>query len=177
MWLTSFCEGTKSFASSTLNWAPKRLPGWLKVVSCRVLILFMTNYHTEMYQMTRRSRRIKSEIPLIPFEYFEIQSLVNGIASSDLYQKFMVWKSTEYLNIKYVEDVIIGGKNNDSSINQKELRKQYFDWLVSIESDKFRALESVRLPIRLGTNHKDNVEESDNREQELEVQKMPEIYK
>ena len=48
MWLTSFCEGTKSFASSTLNWAPKRLPGWLKVVSCRVLILFMTNYHSEM---------------------------------------------------------------------------------------------------------------------------------
>ena len=60
-----------------------------------------------------------------------------------LYQKFMVWKSTEYLNIKYVEDVIISGKNNDSSIHPTELRKQYFDWLVSIESDKFRVLEST----------------------------------
>ena len=176
MWLTSFCEGTKSFASSTLNWAPKRLPGWLKVVSCRVLILFMTNYHSEMYQMTRRSRRIKSEIPLIPFEYFEIQSLVNGIASSDLYQKFMVWKSTEYLNIKYVEDVIISGKNNDSSIHPTELRKQYFDWLVSIESDKFRVLESIRLPICLTNDH--NVDEENHGEvEEPGVQKLPEIYK
>ena len=136
----------------------------------------MTNYHTEMYQMTRRSRRIKSEIPSIPFEYFEIQSLVNGIASSDLYQRFMVWKSTEYLNIKHVEDVIISGKNNDSSIHQKELRKQYFDWLVSIESDKFRALESVRLPINLANNHRDNDEESHKEGQQPEVQKMPEIY-
>jgi hypothetical protein len=128
--------------------------------------------------MARRSnRRIKSEIPIIPFEYFEIQSLVNGIASSDLYQKFIVWKSTEYLSIKHVEDVIISGKNNDLSIPQKELKKRYFDWLVSIESDKFRALESVRLPINLANFHKDNVEESDDREQELEVQKMPEIYK
>jgi hypothetical protein len=128
-----------------------------------------------MYQMTRRSRRIKSEIPLIPFEYFEIQSLVNGIASSDLYQKFMVWKSTEYLNIKHVEDVIISGKNNDLSIHQKELKKRYFDWLVSIESDKFRALESVRLPINLASNHRDD-EESHEEAQQPGVQKMPEMY-
>jgi hypothetical protein len=125
--------------------------------------------------MTRRSRRIKSEIPLIPFEYFEIQSLVNGIASNDLYQKFMVWKSTEYLNIKYVEDVIISGKNNDLSIHQKELKKRYFDWLVSIESDKFRALESVRLPINLASNQRDD-EESHEEGQQPEVQKMPEMY-
>ena len=176
MWLTSFCEGTKSFASSTLNWAPKRLPGWLKVVSCRVLILFMTNYHSEMYQMTRRSRRIKSEIPLIPFEYFEIQSLVNGIASSDLYQKFMVWKSTEYLNIKHAEDVIISGKNNDLSIHQKELKKRYFDWLVSIESDKFRVLESIRLPTNPANDPKDYDEGSNEGGQEPQAQKMPEIY-
>ena len=125
--------------------------------------------------MTRRSRRIKSEIPLIPFEYFEIQSLVNGIASSDLYQKFMVWKSTEYLSIKHVEDVIISGKNNDLSIHQKELKKRYFDWLVSIESDKFRALESVRLPINLASNHRDD-EESREEGQQPGVQKMPEMY-
>ena len=135
----------------------------------------MTNYHSEMYQMTRRSRRIKSEIPLIPYEYFELQSLVNGIASSDLYQKFMVWKSTEYLSIKHVEDVIISGKNNDLSIHQKELKKRYFDWLVSIESDKFRALESVRLPINLASNHRDD-EESYDEGQQPEVQKMPEMY-
>ena len=53
--------------------------------------------------MTRRNRRIQSAIPSIPFEYSEIQSLVDGVASTDLYQKFMVWKSTEYLNIKHVE--------------------------------------------------------------------------
>ena len=105
--------------------------------------------------MTKRSRRIQSAIPSIPFEYFEIQSLVNGIASSDLYQMFMVWKSTEYLNIKQVEDMIISGINNDSSVHRKELRKQYFDWLVSIESDKFRVLESVHLPINLGRGNND----------------------
>jgi|SoiMethySBSTD1v2_1073268.scaffolds.fasta_scaffold2684397_1 hypothetical protein len=136
----------------------------------------MTNYHSEMYQMTRRSRRIKSEIPLIPFEYFEIQSLVNGIASSDLYQKFMVWKSTEYLNIKHVEDMIISGKNNDSSIHPTELRKQYFDWLVTTESDMFRVLESVQLPISIMNSHKED-EESSEGEQKPEVQKLPEIYK
>jgi hypothetical protein len=125
--------------------------------------------------MTRRSRRIKSEIPLIPFEYFEIQSLVNGIASNDLYHKFMVWKSTEYMNIKHVEDAIISGKNNDLSIHQKELKKRYFDWLVSIESDKFRALESVRLPISMANSHRED-EESHSEVGEPEVQKLPEIY-
>ena len=124
--------------------------------------------------MTRRSRRIKSEIPLIPFEYSEIQSLVNRIASSDLYQKFMVWKSTEYLSIKHVEDVIISGKNNDLSIHQKELKKRYFDWLVSIESDKFRVLESVPFPINLVSNNKDD--ENHGEGQQPEVQKLPEIY-
>ena len=125
--------------------------------------------------MTRRSRRIQSAIPSIPFDYSEIQSLVDGIASSDLYQKFMVWKSTEFLNIKHVEDVIISGRNNDLSIHQKELKKRYFDWLVSIESDKFRALESVRLPINLASNHRDD-EENHEEEQQPEVQKMPEMY-
>ena len=129
-----------------------------------------------MYQMTRRSKRIKSAIPSIPFGYSEIQSLVNGIASSDLYQKFMVWKSTEYLNIKHVEDVIISGKNNDLSIHQKELKKRYFDWLVSVESDKFRVLESIRLPICLTNDH--NVDEENHGEvEEPGVQKLPEIYK
>ena len=125
--------------------------------------------------MTKRSRRIQSAIPSIPFDYSEIQSLVDGIASSDLYQKFMVWKSTEYLNIKHVEDMIISGKNNDSSIHLKELRKQYFDWLVTTESDKFRVLESVRLPINLASNHRDD-EESYDEGQQPEVQKMPEMY-
>ena len=87
----------------------------------------------------------------------------------------MVWKSTEYLNIKHVEDVIISGKNNDLSIHQKELKKRYFDWLVSIESDKFRALESVRLPINLASNHRDD-EESREEGQQPGVQKMHEMY-
>jgi hypothetical protein len=125
--------------------------------------------------MAKRSRRIQSAISSIPFDYSEIQSLVNGIASSDLYQKFMIWKSTEYLNIKHVEDFIISGKNNDLSIHQKELKKRYFDWLVSIESDRFRALESVRLPISLPSNHR-NDRESHGEKLEPEGQKMPEIY-
>lgn len=125
--------------------------------------------------MTKRSR-IQSAIPSIPFDYSEIQSLVDGIASSDLYQKFMVWRSTEYLNIKHVEDMIISGKNNDSSIHLKELRKQYFDWLVSIESDKFRVLESIRLPTNPANDPKDYDEESHEGGQEPQAQKMPEIY-
>ena len=125
--------------------------------------------------MTKRSRRIQSAIPSIPFDYSEIQSLVAGIASNGLLQRFIIWKASEYQTIKQIEDVIISGKNNDLSIRQKELKKRYFDWLVSIESDKFRALESVRLPIDLASNHKDD-EESHEEGQQPEVQKMPEIY-
>jgi hypothetical protein len=125
--------------------------------------------------MTKRSRRIQSAIPSIPFDYSEIQSLVAGIASNGLLQRFIIWKASEYQTIKQIEDVIISGKNNDLSIHQKELKKRYFDWLVSIESDKFRALESVRLPINLASNHRDD-EESHEEVQQSEVQKMPEMY-
>ena len=125
--------------------------------------------------MTKRSRRIQSAIPSIPFDYSEIQSLVAGIASNGLLQRFIIWKASEYQTIKQIEDVIISGKNNDLSIRQKELKKRYFDWLVSIESDKFRALESVRLPIDLASNHRDD-EESHEEGQQPGVQKMPEIY-
>ena len=125
--------------------------------------------------MTKRSRRIQSAIPSIPFDYFEIQSLVAGIASNGLLQRFIIWKTSEYQTIKQIEDVIISGKNNDSSIHQTELRKRYFDWLVSIESDKFRALESVRFPINLASNHRDD-EESHEEGQQPGVQKMPEMY-
>ncbi|MGC2386543.1 MAG: hypothetical protein WA460_05645 [Nitrososphaeraceae archaeon] len=125
--------------------------------------------------MTKRSRRIQSAIPSIPFDYSEIQSLVAGIASNGLLQRFIIWKASEYQTIKKIEDVIISGKNNDLSIRQKELKKRYFDWLVSIESDKFRALESVRLPINLTSNHRDD-EESREEGQQPGVQKMPEMY-
>ena len=125
--------------------------------------------------MTKRSRRIQSAIPSIPFDYSEIQSLVAGIASNGLLQRFIIWKDNEYQTIKKIEDVIISGKNNDLSIRQKELKKRYFDWLVSIESDKFRALESVRLPINLESNHRDD-EESREEGQQPGVQKMPEMY-
>ena len=125
--------------------------------------------------MTKRSRRIQSAIPSIPFDYSEIQSLVAGIASNGLLQRFIIWKASEYQTIKQIEDVIISGKNNDLSIRQKELKKRYFDWLVSIESDKFRALESVRLPINLASNHRDD-EESREEGQQPGVQKMPEMY-
>ena len=124
--------------------------------------------------MTKRSR-IQSAIPSIPFDYSEIQSLVAGIASNGLLQRFIIWKTSEYQTIKKIEDVIISGKNNDLSIRQKELKKRYFDWLVSIESDKFRALESVRLPINLTSNHRDD-EESREEGQQPGVQKMPEMY-
>ena len=125
--------------------------------------------------MTKRSRRIQSAIPSIPFDYSEIQSLVAGIASNGLLQRFIIWKASEYQTIKKIEDVIISGKNNDLSIRQKELKKRYFDWLGSIESDKFRALESVRLPIDLASNHRDD-EESREEGQQPGVQKMPEMY-
>jgi hypothetical protein len=42
-------------------------------------------------------------------------------------------------------------------------------------SDKFRASESVRLPINLASNHRDD-EESHEEGQQPEVQKMPEMY-
>ena len=71
--------------------------------------------------------------------------------------------------------MIINGKNNDSLIRQKKLRKQYFDWLVSIESDKFRVLEYIRLPICLTNDHKVD-EESHDEVEERGVQKLPEIY-
>ena len=125
--------------------------------------------------MTKRSRRIQSAIPSIPFDYCEIQSLVAGIASNGLLQRFIIWKASEYQTIKQIEDMIISGKNHDSSIHQTELRQRYFDWLVSIESDKFRALESVRLPINLASNHRDD-EESREEGQQPGVQKMPEMY-
>ena len=125
--------------------------------------------------MTKRSRRIQSAIPSIPFDYSEIQSLVAGIASNGLLQRFIIWKASEFQTIKQIEDVIISGKNNDLSMHQKELKKRYFDWLVSIESDKFRALESVRLPINLASNHRDD-EESREEGQQPGVQKMPEMY-
>jgi hypothetical protein len=125
--------------------------------------------------MTKRSRRIQSAIPSIPFDYSEIQSLVAGIASNGLLQRFIIWKANEFQTIKQIEDVIISGKNNDLSIHQKELKKRYFDWLVSIESDKFRALESVRLPIHLASYHRDD-KESPEEGQQPEVQKMPEMY-
>ena len=72
--------------------------------------------------------------------------------------------------------MIVSGKKSDSSIHLKRLRKQYFDWLVSIESDKFRVLESVRLPMNLVNGHRDDNEKNADGEHELEVQKMPEIY-
>ena len=126
--------------------------------------------------MTKRSRRIQSAIPSIPFDYSEIQSLVAGIASNGLLQRFIIWKTSEYQTIKQIEDVIISGKNNDLSIRQKELKKRFFDWLVSIESDKFRVLESIRLPICLTNDH--NVDEENHGEvEEPGVQKLPEIYK
>ena len=126
--------------------------------------------------MTKRSRRIQSAIPSIPFDYSEIQSLVAGIASNGLLQRFIIWKTSEYQTIKQIEDVIISGTNNDLSIRQKELKKRFFDWLVSIESDKFRVLESIRLPICLTNDH--NVDEENHGEvEEPGVQKLPEIYK
>jgi hypothetical protein len=126
--------------------------------------------------MTKRSRRIQSAIPSIPFDYCEIQSLVAGIASNGLLQRFIIWKASEYQTIKQIEDVIISGTNNDLSIRQKELKKRFFDWLVSIESDKFRVLESIRLPICLTNDH--NVDEENHGEvEEPGVQKLPEIYK
>ena len=126
--------------------------------------------------MTKRSRRIQSAIPSIPFDYSEIQSLVAGIASNGLLQRFIIWKASEYQTIKQIEDVIISGTNNDLSIRQKELKKRFFDWLVSIESDKFRVLESIRLPICLTNDH--NVDEENHGEvEEPGVQKLPEIYK
>ena len=126
--------------------------------------------------MTKKSRRIQSAIPSIPFDYSEIQSLVAGIASNGLLQRFIIWKTSEYQTIKQIEDVIISGTNNDLSIRQKELKKRFFDWLVSIESDKFRVLESIRLPICLTNDH--NVDEENHGEvEEPGVQKLPEIYK
>ena len=40
-------------------------------------------------------------------------------------------------------------KKRNLSPRLRALREQYFDWLVSIESDKFRSLESVGVPVSL----------------------------
>ena len=65
-------------------------------------------------------------------------------------QRFIIWKASEYQTIKQIEDAIQNNNNSAKLSKQlRVLREQYFDWLVSIESDKFRALESVGVPVSL----------------------------
>lgn len=131
-------------------------------------------------------------IPLIPFSYEEVSELTIGTASNELQQRFVIWKASEYQTIKQIEDAI---QNNNSAKLSKQLRvlrEQYFDWLVSIESDKFRALESVGVQVGLAksssgsseSNRDENLDDfseetsqEDQQEQEQQqVERVAEIY-
>ena len=122
-------------------------------------------------------------IPKIPFDYFEVQNLAdNEKVDGDLWQRFILWKSSEMQIIKEIERVVMSSLNNNDnnsilSKNQKLLKEEWFDFCVTIEYEKFRALENVRAPISLSKY--DDEDEDDNRslddyasdnEEELEVQ-------
>lgn len=122
-------------------------------------------------------------IPLIPFSYEEVNELTFGTASNELQQRFIIWKAGEYQTIKQIEDAIQNNNSTKSSKKLREIREQYFDWLVSIESDKFRALESVGVPVGLAksSNNSDrdenlddysNEEVSQDRQQEQQLQQQ-----
>lgn len=106
--------------------------------------------------MAKKAAAAARAIPLIPFSYEEVSELTAGIASNELLQRFIIWKAGEYQTIKQIEDAI---QNNNSAKLSKQLRvlrEQYFDWLVSIESDKFRSLESVGVPVSLARSSSSN---------------------
>lgn len=132
-------------------------------------------------------------IPLIPFSYEEVSELTIGTASNELQQRFIIWKASEYQTIKQIEGVILNNNSAKLSKQLKALREQYFDWLVSIESDKFRALESVGVQVGLAksssseSNRDENLddyseetsqEEEDQQEQQQQqqVERVAEIY-
>lgn len=89
-------------------------------------------------------------IPKIPFTLEEVYSLTERQASEELQNRLRVWKaSKEYAFIKSLHDIIIkdySGHNRKLSKQEGELRNRYINWLaVGLESDKFKALDNIRL--------------------------------
>ena len=93
----------------------------------------------------------------MPFDYSDVQSLVSRAASGDLSQRFMIWKASECQTIKQIEETVMkinssNGNNSRLSKEQRQLKNEYLDRLVSIESDKFRVLSSIMAPFSLASS-------------------------
>ena len=110
--------------------------------------------------------KVKRNIPSIPFDGYEVHALTHE-ASNELLNRLSHWKaSNDYHIIKSLE---VKFKNNKLPRQEKDL---YLDWLVSIESDKFKALDEVQL-IRVSLS---NEAEAENEDLEHEEQRIAEIY-
>jgi hypothetical protein len=99
-----------------------------------------------------QQKRIKKSIPTVPFTSEEVYLLIERQASEELYNRLRVWKaSKEYAFIKSLSNLMVlnnqPGHNRKLSKQERELRNQYFNWLSSssLESDKFKSLDNVRL--------------------------------
>ena len=93
----------------------------------------------------------KTKIPAIPFTFEEVYALTQyqASASDELWNRFRVWKAGhDYVFIRSLSTLIIkdyAGHNWVLSTQEKELKKTYIDWLVGLESDKFKALDNIKL--------------------------------
>lgn len=98
----------------------------------------------------KQSKIKKIKIPVIPFTLEEVYSLYHYQAQDELWNRLRVWKaSRDYAFIKSLDELIVkdyAGHNRVLSDQEKELKKAYLNWLcVGLESDKFKALDKIRL--------------------------------
>ena len=119
----------------------------------------MTKQRQQKKKGEKKARQIitDSKIPIMPFDYSEVQSLVSRAASGDLSQRFMIWKASECQTIKQIEETVMkinssNGNNSRLSKEQRQLKNEYLDRLVSIESDKFRVLSSIMARFSLASS-------------------------
>lgn len=60
--------------------------------------------------------------------------------------RLRVWKAgKDYQFIKSLDELIIRSPAGKSTKQEKELERAYVNWLVSLESDQFKALDKVRI--------------------------------
>lgn len=104
--------------------------------------------------MTRVQQK-KSKIPPIPFTLEEVYSLSHYEASDELWNRLKVWKaSNNYQFIKSLSNLIIKDyttRTRKLSKQEQDLKQAYIRWLsIGLDSDKFKALDNVKLRNNLG---------------------------
>src|SRR5262245_4088619 len=93
----------------------------------------------------------KKSIAPIPFDYNEIVELTSLGAPLSLQHRLVVWKNSgDFKYIKELENLVLYGNHIDKmSKQEKELKDQYLNWCVSIEKEKFDALDLTNPSVRL----------------------------